>query len=508
MTFVRLREWLVPAYYAVTIIVLLWNIVLAGQIAQLRRAPRVFVALTALAGLLVAPALFIAGASGSLLYGRALHTVAWAWPVTIAIFAAQSMYATLRRLVIPSIGIPIALFNLLLLAAAATRYASGRWTDLPAGILAFDVAQANALGLVLGREALFSALALQLPLLAPAYPARWRWSRTLRVALAAGAALWFVVIASELAPAVRAVRSFAQLGDEQLQERPNRDFAIGIRIFPTLTDDPPPLALLSDLALVDTLSADAVNVVIDPHAMHGAALDSLAASLDATRRDSTLLFVTLGYGRGDRRRYAESPSRFLQARVAMVEQVVRRLRPDYLLPALDPTTAGAMALGVVPMAWWMEYLRESAVRAHALRPRTRVAVALSAFTATDSVLYQWATDRRSALDVVGFSFFPSYGGGEAMSARLRVADRWMRGSSKEHWVFAAGAYPSVFGEASQARAVWGALAWATSHARVRGVIVESAGDYDAITGLRAPGGRLRIAVGSVQRARRVLESSR
>jgi hypothetical protein len=56
------------------------------------------------------------------------------------------------------------------------------------------------------------------------------------------------------------------------------------------------------------------------------------------------------------------------------------------------------------------------------------------------------------------------------------------------------------GESSQARALWGTLSWATSHALIKGIIVESAGDYDVVTGLRAPGGRIRPALATLERA--------
>jgi hypothetical protein len=35
---------------------------------------------------------------------------------------------------------------------------------------------------------------------------------------------------------------------------------------------------------------------------------------------------------------------------------------------------------------------------------------------------------------------------------------------------------------------------------VKGLIVESAGDYDSATGLRAPGGRIRPALAALERA--------
>jgi hypothetical protein len=157
-------------------------------------------------------------------------------------------------------------------------------------------------------------------------------------------------------------------------------------------------------------------------------------------------------------------------------------------------------MGRVPLAWWEEYLRQAAINAHRVSNQVRVGVAASSFVGADSTLYAWASASTSPIDVVGFSFYPSYDGGASLSARLHVADRWMRNSTKSQWVFSSGAFPVAHGETSQARALWGTLAWATSHESVKGLIVESAGDYDALTGLRAPGGRLRPALATLERA--------
>jgi hypothetical protein len=67
-------------------------------------------------------------------------------------------------------------------------------------------------------------------------------------------------------------------------------------------------------------------------------------------------------------------------------------------------------------------------------------------------------------------------------------------------VFAAGGYPVAHGEKNQELALWGVLAWATTQPAIKGLIVADAGDYDAIRGLRAPGGRLRSSVAAVRRA--------
>ena len=496
----RLSELLPYAFYAASILIVLWDVFLAGQIAQLRRAPRFFRGVTALAGLLVAPAILVAVASASILNGRAIHVIAWVWPLTLVIFALQALYAVGKRLVSPFIGVPIAAYDVILAVAAVVRYAaySGRDPSVPA--LAVVAAQSSALGMLLGRAALFSPFAVQLPLLAPAYPARWRVSATVRGTLAAVAMAFSVVFVGEVPSAVVAVRSYNAYAQDRLQERPRGDFTIGLRIFPDLDAAPPPLALRNDIALVDSIGVGAIAVVIDPAGARLAALDSLARVLEGKRRDSVLLIVSVGYDGAAREAFRRSPAAHMKARLAAVDRIVRRLRPDIILPARHPYTEGTRAMGRVPLAWWQDYLRQASATARRVSNRVRVGVAASSFVGADSALYAWASRSGSPIDVVGFSFYPSYDGGSSLSARLHVADRWMRSSSKNHWVFGAGAFPVTHGETSQARALWGTLAWATSRAPIKGLIVESAGDYTVVTGLRAPGGRVRPALATLERA--------
>ena len=496
----RLREILPYAFYVASALVLLWDVFLAGQIAQLRRAPRFFRSVTALGGLLIAPALLVAITSASVLNGRAIHVIAWVWPLTLAIFALQAAYAVGKRLVTPFIGLPIAAYDIILAASAFVRYQAYSGRDPSAATLAIAAAQSSALGLMLGRIALFSPLAVQLPFLAPAYPARWRVSATVRGTLAVLALGFAVVFVAQLPSAIVAVRSYGAYAQDRLQERPRGDFTIGLRIFPALNDAPPPLALRSDMAIIDSVGLGAISVVIDPAGARLAALDSLARSIEEERRDSVLLIVSVGYDRDARESFRASPAAHMRARLATVDRIVRRLRPDIILPARDPYTEGTRAMGRVPLAWWQEFLRQATANARRVSNRVQVGVAASAFVGADSTLYAWASRPDSPIDVVGFSFYPSYDGGGSLNARLHVAERWMRGATKNHWVFSSGAYPVTHGETSQARALWGTLAWATSHAPVKGLIVESAGDYDSVTGLRAPGGRIRPALATLERA--------
>src|SRR3954468_10828461 len=99
-------------YLAVAVIMTLWDVLIAGRIANLRRTPRLFQGATAFGGLLIIPALLVAFASASILYGRTVFTVRWIWPLTAVLFVMQATYALTRRMVTPLFGLPILFYNL------------------------------------------------------------------------------------------------------------------------------------------------------------------------------------------------------------------------------------------------------------------------------------------------------------------------------------------------------------------------------------------------------------
>jgi hypothetical protein len=315
---------------------------------------------------------------------------------------------------------------------------------------------------------------------------------------------------TQLTPAVEAVSSY-RIHDprtEKLTERPEGDFVIGLKLFPDLDGPPPPVAIRNDLALADTLEVSVVSVVIVPEAMDRAALDSLASSLEMFRRDSTQLILTLGYPRP----LVPLPGRtFSDARrLQTIERVVRIVRPDILLPAEDPYESGTRAAGQRAPQYWESYITRASEIAKRIRPATRIGVSASAYDGRDSTLFAWAAAPDSPVDVVGFTLFPSRTGVRTLDAATHAADRWMRESRspKDHWVFAAGGFPEAHGEVSQERAVWAALAWATSRPAIKGLIVSEAGDYGSVTGLRAPDGHLRRATYAVMSAMRGVSETR
>lgn len=494
------------AWLGAAAFMLLWNVLLAGQIAQARRQQPDLLALTALCGLLIVPATIIALAAPLVHTGRTVAWVSWLWPVTLFLFVLQSGLALWRGVVTSLIAVPILAANVLLCTAAAARHAALWWPGIPEWWLATGTAHLGVLGALLGPDALASPLALQLPLLVPAYPARWQLSKAVRAALALGATATTLAMVIEYPAAARALATFPGLASMPLRARPQGDLALGVRILPTLGGPPSEVALERDLRVADTLTARVLAVTLRPSGASALTLDSLANSLAALRRDSVALLVTLGYDPGDKLAFAADAEGVRTRRLALVERIVRRLRPDVLVPAADPILLGEAALGPVSQRWWTDYFTRAARLAHQLRPRTLVALTASAWTPADSVLFAWGA-RSGDIDVLGYSFAPSFGGGASLLARLRVADRWSAGVGKPQWVVAARSYPGAFGERAQVEALSGIFAWASRHSRVRAVVVDGAGDHDAVIGLQRADGHLRPAVAALAAANRALQDA-
>lgn len=496
-------------HVAAVLIILAWNVWLTNRIAGARMLPRRFIGLTGLAGLLLLPGVIVVLATGSLEYGRALAAVAWLWPVTLVLFAVQAWYATARGFVLPSMGVPIAVYDTLIAGAAIVQLAVRYGVAPPSIVLALLAAQYGALAATASPTALSSAMLFYVPLFAPAFPARYRISATVRVILAACAAVWAGVIIAKLWPSSGAVRGYDRYDNVRIRERPEGDFAIGVKLFPVLHAGPPPVAIREDLALVDTLDADVIAVTIAPDGVRRATLDSIARVLESVRRDSTLFVVTLGNAAPQL-----IPGRFTpldaERRIEEVRSIARRLRPDYLLPVAEPYGRAAAVYGRLPVTTWSRYLARAAAAARQVSPRTRVSWSASSYDARDSALFAWSAAPGSPIDVLGFTIAPSDQGARGLDADMFAADRFIRAtrSTKEHWVWSAGSFPAAHGEHSQERALWGTLAWASSRAVIRGVIVAEAGDYDTTIGLRAANRRLRPATATVARAIRALKESR
>src|SRR3954469_23700374 len=117
-----MKNLLAPAHLALTAIILIWDIVLAGRIAQHSQAPKVFQTMAGVAALLVLPGLLLTLATSTMITGRAVVTMDWIWPAVLVLFALQAVYASVRRLVNPFWGIPIMTYDLVIAAVGVVRY--------------------------------------------------------------------------------------------------------------------------------------------------------------------------------------------------------------------------------------------------------------------------------------------------------------------------------------------------------------------------------------------------
>ena len=494
----NIPELLPIAHLALSAVFLLWNILLAGRITSQRFIPPLLAALTAVGGLLIAPALLVFITSTSLMTGRPVSAIGWIWPVTATLIALQALYATVTRLVTPIVGIPILVYDVVVAGVALASYlvAQGETESVP--LLTLVAASTSALATVGGPAAALSPLHVTVPLLSPAHPSRWRLIAGWRVAVALLAGAWAVLVVAELPRGARAVSGYRTFANAELRLRPDEPFSVGLEILPPL--DAPPLAanVRNDLTLVSDGELGAVLVTLDDDGVGNLALDSLRRVLEPYRRDSLLLLIGIPTPRsGDVARPAGGESAYL----ARIARTVTRLRPDYLVVLEDGMAPDSRPRGSGRVSVREARLRAVAATVRDAGGRTKVAMAVTPGV-RDSAIYAWAASSSSPLDAVGFSLLADAGGGPRLAARLRTAERWMRasGGAKEHWVFRAGGIPLIHGDLTQDHALTGLLGWAMGRPGIRGIIVTHAGDYGSLRGLRAPSGRIRPAAATLFRA--------
>ena len=492
--------------------VLVWDIWIAGHAAQLRSASRPAAVLNGVAGLLLLPALTVYLLSGSLLTGRAFAAIAWVWPVTVALIAAQAVYSAARGGARPAIAIPIAIYDVLLAFLFAAGYAVSIGQPLAIPLVSLVAAHREAIALGAQPLALLMPWYLFVPIVAPLTPGRRGIASVVRAAVAVIAVAWGSLLILALPTAARAVRSYEGYSAERLRERPDHDFTIGLKVFPTLSSSPPSISVQRDLALADSIDAQALCVYVSPSGASNTALRSLAQALEDARTGRRLI-IALDLSserrlvpRNQRSSVTASgeQEQYLRSRVRDVERIARILRPDYLVPVVDPNGATARALGQFPRDAWKGYLTSATRAAHAANPDTRVMAHVGGFGPRDSSLYAWAASSAAPVDAVGLTLFPWLSGARALDARERVATSWLHVQraipTKEHWVLEAGGFPMAHGDLNQSRAIWAILSWATNSAEVKGVIVFEASDYATPLGIQTAAGRIRLAAGTVKRA--------
>ena len=501
-----MTPWLAPAHLALTLVIIVWDVVLAGRIAQLRQASRPFATVTGLAGLLLLPAIIVAVATTTVITGRAIAAIDWIWPAIVVLFAVQAVYAVSRRLVNPLWGYPIVFYNVLLAITAISRFLTAHGAAVPRPLLVLMAAQIDALALTTTEAAIASPFFLHVPLISPAFPALRKLTAGFRLVMAAIALLWFGVIVAEVPRADVALASYDSHTDDRLTERPD-GFVVGVQMLPDVERPPSAASVSADIETAKWLGVSAVSVVFSP-GVSILAIDSVVHSLDLMQRDSLIVIATIGY-HGTLVPELGTVPLDLNERLLTIRRVLTRLRPDIILPAQDPYGVGARILGRLPVASWQDYYTRAAAVVKEVRPRTRVALSASVFDSRDSTLYAWAATTGSPIDILGFSFFPSRLGARALDANYRAADRWLRAypPRKSHWVFGAGGFPLAHGEQSQDRALLASLSWATAHIEVRGLVAVEANDYGQATGVRAPNGRYRKAAYTLRNSIRALDET-
>lgn len=501
-----MKNWLAPGHLALTLVIIVWNVLLAGRIAQLRMSSRPFAILTGMAGLLMIPAFVVAIATTNIITGRAIAAVDWLWALTIVLCAIQAVWALARRLVNPIWGLPIAAYDTLLAIAALSRLSVAHGFEVARPLLVLMAAEVDSLALMTTDAAILSPLFLHVPLISPAFPPLSRWTQGFRMVMAAFALGWFGLLLAEIPRADVALDSYDNHRGDRLTERPN-GFAVGLKLFPDVERPPSNASVKADFSMAEWTGVNAVNVVIVPSAST-LAIDSVANTIGALPRDSLIVIATIGYHDKILPELQKQPLD-AEVRLRTMRRVLSRIRPDIIVPAQDPYGVGARMMGRLPVAEWQDYYAKSAALVKQVRPRTSVALSISAFDTRDSTMYAWAASPGSPVDVIGFSFYPTRLGARSMDAGFRAADRWMRALSpqKPHWVLGTGGYPLAHGEVSQERAIWAALSWATARNVVKGLVVSDANDYGQAMGVRAPNGRHRRAAETVRTAQRTLRQN-
>lgn len=488
------------------LVVLVWDILLAGWIASQRQASRPFTTLTGLCGLLIAPAVLIAMATALEGTARTITGIAWLWPLVTVAFTVQVCYALFTRLIIPAVGIPLVLYNACVATIAVSEYLVSLSGSAPLWLQGAIAARDAVAGIAVGRSSLVSPLTVLVPIIAPAYPARWRASAGVRALLTLTATAVATLLLMEWPPAVGAVRSYDAAAGVRLQERPANDFALGLRMYSRLTGAPEQRLVKADLKLADTLRTRALLVVLTEKGTRGAALDSLARLLEPWRADSGIIAIALEFE--DNSAPANS-----SAQLAMVERVVLRLRPDVFIPGWRRPIPSLLPPREPGLLWWQNMYTTTAKVITRVRPRTQLGFSAARVDAIDSAVYDWAASPASPVRVLGVVSYPSFAGLPAVDARLRAFDRWhdlavsRYGTARSHWLMEVGGLPRAHGDAAQTAAIMQALAWGTRRPWITVAILGDAADYDATNGLRAADGRERAVVGAVARAARGLRES-
>ncbi len=486
-----MREQLAVVPLVIAVAVLAWNIALSGWTASRREAPRLFSQLTGFCGLMIAPVLVVAIATGTEAGSRTVSGVAWLLPLVVSAFALQVAYAVATGLVSVVVGIPILLYNVALAAVALGDFLVGWRGSAPLGLQAAVAARDAVIGMTVGRAALLTPLALLVPMVAPAYPARWKLSAVARAVLVLIATVMTTLLVLQWPRGIGAVRSYAAAQHQTLQTRRPDDFRIGMRLFPELHGPPPARAVAMDRRLAASFAPEVALIVIDDDGATGAALDSLARVLEPLVSHGVRIAIAMT---------GVPPSPDDIVHLAAIERVLRRVQPAVLFPAMLDPVPTLQSRQNMPAVWWQATIESAARVVARVRPETSLAWSASRSDDVDSAVYVWASQPASPLRVLGTVSYPSFSGLAGVDARLRAFARWHTlavargGAAQEHWLTNVGGLPHAHGDAAQLAAIQQALAWGSRQSWITTAIIGEPADYAGWLGLRAANGRIRDGV--------------
>src|SRR4051812_13629044 len=143
-----MTRFLPAAHLALSLIIAIWDVVLAGRIAQLRMASRPFAAVTGMCGLLLFPALLLRMGTSTFITGRAVVAVDWIWPLVLVLFAIQAAYAVSRRLVNYFWGVPILVYNVVIAVTEVVRFGVAHGSAVAGPLAGLLTAQSSTLAVV------------------------------------------------------------------------------------------------------------------------------------------------------------------------------------------------------------------------------------------------------------------------------------------------------------------------------------------------------------------------
>src|SRR4051812_16595980 len=143
-----MTTFLPAAHLALSLIIVTWDVVLAGRIAQLRFASRSFAAVTGLCAMMLLPALILRMATATAITGRAVVAVDWLWRVVVPLFNGPAIYAVSRRLVYYLWGVPIVVFDVVLATSEIVRFGVAHGWGWANGFSGLLTAQSSTLAVM------------------------------------------------------------------------------------------------------------------------------------------------------------------------------------------------------------------------------------------------------------------------------------------------------------------------------------------------------------------------